>query len=642
MRPVRCRLSRVIFGRSSKRPATGSESRRGARQGQQERSTTLNARIDRSTAVVASPRTPLRLLAGTILTIFVAAFVLTPAGTRASGGAPDVSVIVRTLSGAQERIEGFVTAEGGSITAELPIIDGFSATLSQRVADAIGADPSVVSISPDVALAPQASSYDPGTDTNAMASTTKYSGATAWWRAGYTGDGVDVALIDTGVAPVTGLDGTNKVIYGPDLSIESQSSALTNLDTYGHGTFMAGLIAGNDPSLTAPYDQSPPSAYRGMAPNARIVSLKVGTADGGTDVSQVIAAIDWVVQHAHDPGMNIRVLNLSYGTNSVQPYTVDPLAYAAEVAWKQGIVVVAAGGNYGFQSHANNAPALADPAFDPYLLAVGSSDSNGTETLSDDIVPAFSPWPKRGATRGVDLVAPGMHLQGLRVPNSYIDINHPEGQIDTRYFRGSGTSQSAAIVSGAVALVLQKYPNATPDQVKELLGNSASTIIGKAQQIGGGELQMASALTMPLPYASQRWLASTGTGSLELSRGSDHISMDGVPLTGEQDIMGSPFDAPAIAILEAQGKSWSGGIWNGKSWSGNSWSGNSWSGLSWSGLSWSGLSWSGLSWSGLSWSGNSWSGNSWSGLSWSGLSWSGLSWSGLSWSGTNWSGGGWY
>jgi serine protease AprX len=586
---------------------------------------------------VASPRTPLRLLAGTILTIFVAAFVLTPAGTRTSGDAPDVSVIVRTLSGAQARIEGFVTAEGGSITAELPIIDGFSATLSQRVADAIGADPSVVSISPDVALAPQASSYDPGTDTNSMASTTKYSGATAWWRAGYTGDGVDVALIDTGVAPVTALDGTNKVIYGPDLSIESQSSALTNLDTYGHGTFMAGLIAGNDPSLTAPYDQSPPSAYRGMAPNARIVSLKVGTADGGTDVSQVIAAIDWVVQHAHDPGFNIRVLNLSYGTNSVQPYTVDPLAYAAEVAWKQGIVVVAAGGNYGFQSHANNAPALADPAFDPYLLAVGSSDSNGTETLSDDTVPAFSPWPKRGATRGVDLVAPGMHLQGLRVPNSYIDINHPEGQIDTRYFRGSGTSQSAAIVSGAVALVLQKYPNATPDQVKELLGNSASTIIGKAQQIGGGELQMASALTMPLPYASHRWLASTGTGSLELSRGSDHISMDGVPLTGEQDIMGSPFDAPAIAILEAQGKSWSGGIWNGKSWSGNSWSGNSWSGLSWSGLSWSGLSWSGLSWSG-----NSWSGNSWSGLSWSGLSWSGLSWSGLSWSGTNWSGGGWY
>jgi len=602
---------------------------------------TLNPRTDPSTAVSVASRTSLRSLAGAILTIFVAAVVLTPGSTPASSGAPDVSVIVRTLSGAQARIERFVTSEGGSITAELPIIDGFSGTFPQWVADAIGADPSVVSVSPDVALAPQTASYDPGTDANSMASTTRYSGATAWWRAGYTGAGVDVALIDTGVAPVTGLDGADKVIYGPDLSLESQSANLTNLDTHGHGTFMAGLIAGHDPTLTAPYDQSSPGAYRGMAPDARIVSLKVGTADGGTDVSQVIAAIDWVVQHAHDPGLNIRVLNLSYGTNSVQPYTVDPLAYAAEVAWKQGIVVVAAGGNYGFQSHMNTLPALADPAFDPYVLAVGSSDSNGTDTLADDTVPAFSPWPKRGATRGVDVVAPGMHLQGLRVPNSYIDINHPEGQIDSRYFRGSGTSQSAAIVSGAAALVLQKYPGASPDQVKQLLSDTGYPIIGKAQQIGGGELQLASALTTPLPFAWQRWLPSTGAGSLELARGSDHISMDGVALTGEQDIMGSPFDSTAMAVLEAQARSWSGGIWNGKSWSGNSWSGNSWSGLSWSGLSWSGLSWSGLSWSGLSWSGNSWSGNSWSGLSWSGLSWSGASWSGLSWSGTNWSGGGW-
>jgi serine protease AprX len=568
--------------------------------------------------------------------MFVAAFALTPSGTPASNGGPDVSVIVRTVAGAQARLESFVTSEGGSITADLPIIDGFSATLPQRVADAIGSDPWVLSVSPDAALAPQTSSYDPGTDANSMASTTRYSGATAWWRAGYTGAGVDVALIDTGVAPVTGLDGAGKVVYGPDLSLESQSADLTNLDTYGHGTFMAGLIAGHDPTLTAPYDQSSPGAYRGMAPDARIVSVKVGTADGGTDVSQVIAAIDWVVQHAHDPGMNIRVLNLSYGTNTSQPYTVDPLAYAAEMAWKQGIVVVAAGGNYGFQNHLNTQPALADPAFDPYVVAVGSSDSNGTDTLADDTVPAFSPWPKRGATRGVDMVAPGMHLQGLRVPNSFIDINHPEGLIDARYFRGSGTSESAAIVSGAAALVLQKYPNATPDQVKGLLSDTGYPIIGKAQQIGGGELSLASALTLPLPFASQGWLPSTGTGSLELARGSDHISMDGVALTGEQDIMGSPFDAAAMAVLEAQGKSWSGGIWNGKSWSGNSWSGNSWSGVSWSGLSWSGSSWSGLSWSG-----NSWSGKSWSGLSWSGLSWSGNSWSGLSWSGGNWSCGGW-
>ena len=227
---------------------------------------------------------------------------------------------------------------------------------------------------------------------------------------------------------------------------------------------MAGLIAANSP------------AYRGMAPGARIVSVKVGVADGGTDVSQVIAAIDWVVQHRHDGDLNIRIINLSYGTNSAQDYKVDPLAYAAERAWKEGIVVVAAGGNYGFQSHMNNAPALSDPAIDRYVIAVGASDSNGTLTQLDDKVPAFSPWPKRGATRSVDLIAPGAHIQGLRVPESYLDQNHPEGQLGSRYFRGSGTSESAAMVSGAAALILDKHPGASPDEVKKLLTSTAFEI----------------------------------------------------------------------------------------------------------------------------------------------------------------------
>ncbi len=211
-----------------------------------------------------------------------------------------------------------------------------------------------------------------------MSNTTSWTGAAAWWQAGYTGAGVDVAVIDTGVSPVEGLASPGKVVYGPDLSLESQSDALRNLDSSGHGTFMAGLIAGRDSGLQQPYAAAPPSAYRGMAPDARIVSIKVGVADGGVDVSQVIAAIDWVVQHRYDNGMNIRVINLSYGTNSTQDATVDPLSFAAEQAWKKGIVVVAAGGNAGFQRHMNNAPALANPANDRYLLAVGSTDSLAT------------------------------------------------------------------------------------------------------------------------------------------------------------------------------------------------------------------------------------------------------------------------
>ena len=479
-----------------------------------------------------------------------------------------------------------------------------------------------------------ASAYDPASDPYSMQNITAGDGTQAWWNAGDTGKGVDVAVIDTGVSPVPGLNGPGKVINGPDLSLESQNPNLTNLDTNGHGTFMAGLIAGND---------GQPGGYRGVAPDARIVSLKVGVADGGTDVSQVIAAIDWVVQHRHDNGMNIRVLNLSYGTNSTQQYTVDPLAYAVEQAWKAGIVVVAAAGNSGFQKGVN-AQGLADPAYDPQILAVGATDTAGTAVPWDDSVASFSASCNNGCS-APDLVAPGSHMQGLRVPGSYIDQNYPAGAISDQYFRGSGTSEATAFVSGAVADLLQRYPQLTPDQVKEMLtSNCVKLNANNWKQEGCGELDMSRLLGASIPSvsASQQYNApSTGTGSLEASRGSDHISMNGVVLQGEQDIFGQPFNSGLMATLEANGSSWSGGTWNGSNWTGSSWSGSSWSGSSWSGSSWSGSSWSGSSWSGSSWSGSSWSGSSWSGSSWSGSSWSGSSWSGSSWSGGSWLGASW-
>ena len=432
-----------------------------------------------------------------------------------------------------------------------------------------------------VSSAGAAGGYDPATDVNSMYSTAQYIGATAWWNVGYTGRGIDVAVIDSGVSPVPGLDAPEKVVYGPDLSLDSQASNLTNLDSYGHGTFIAGLIAGRDATLTAPYANSPASAYRGIAPDARIISLKVATADGGADVSQVIAAIDWVVQHAHDPGLNIRVINLSYGTNSTQAYGVDPLADAAEQAWKHGIVVVAAAGNTGYQ-RGNGAPGLADPAYDPYVIAVGASDSTGTTTTHDDVMAAYSASSAGcGSCKNPDFVAPGSHLQGLRVVNSWLDVNHPAGQVDGRYFRGSGTSEAAAVTSGAVALVLQKYPTMTPDLVKRFFQTNAVKLASfDSQAQGAGEIQLGRMLnaTPQWSYTGQRFSAATGTGSLELARGQDHLTQNGVTLTGERDIFGHRVDASALAAGEASGSSWSGGVWNGSSWSGSTWSGSSWSG----------------------------------------------------------------
>jgi serine protease AprX len=474
----------------------------------------------------------------------------------------------------------------------------------------------------------RAGNYDPANDPSSMFNITSSTGAQDWWKSGYTGAGVDVAVIDTGCAPVAGLNTPGKLVFGPDLSLESQAPNLRGLDTNGHGTFMSGLIGANDAGYGA--GNLNPSTYRGMAPDARILCVKVATADGGTDVSQVIAAIDWVVQHQHDNGLNVRVLNLSYGTNSTQSWLVDPLAFAAEQAWKHGIVVVAAAGNSGYQK-GKGAPGLASPAYDPYLVAVGATSRNGNGKGAKDTMASFSAsGPGCGGCRNPDLVAPGAHVQGLRVPGSYVDQSTPPGLLDARFQRGSGTSEATAIVSGAVALVLQKYPYLTPDQVKKFLKTETTKIPGaddKAQGKGGLDLgDLLNKRPDTGGAADQHFGNATGTGSLEISRGDDHLTRDGVTLRGEIDIFGHAFDSTWMASLEASAASWSGGTWNGNSWSGNSWSGNSWSGNSWSGNSWSGNSWSGNSWSGNSWSGNSWSGNSWSGNSWSGNSWSGDSW----------------
>ncbi len=466
----------------------------------------------------------------------------------------------------------------------------------------VGAVVAIVAVSPMFAALPAGAdaTYDPATDPYSMAATAAVAGAPGWWNAGYTGQGVDVAVIDTGVSPVVGLATAGKIIYGPDLSLESQAANLRNLDTNGHGTFMAGLIAGKDSTLTKPYSAAPASAYRGIAPDARIVSLKVATADGGTDVSQVIAAINWVVQHKNDNGMKIRVLNLSYGTNSTQASTIDPLSYAVEQAWKKGIVVVVAAGNSGFQQERG----LANPAHNRFVIGVGGFDTNGTPSLGDDQLGAYSAGVAGSGDRGPDFTAAGSHLQGLRVPSSYLDATHPEGVLGSRYFRGSGTSQAAAITSGMVALLLQKYPTLTPDQVKRFIATNTDSATGAdpdPDYWGSGKISLTRlAAKTPANY-TQNFTNATGTGTLEAARGTDHITANGVVLSGEKDIFGRSFNSAAMAAAEAAGSSWSGGIFNGSSWSGSSWSGSSWSGSSWSGSSWSGSSWSGSSWSGGSW-----------------------------------------
>ncbi|HXA28733.1 MAG TPA: S8 family serine peptidase [Candidatus Angelobacter sp.] len=564
---------------------------------------------------------------------------------RPAGAAGAVRVVVRAVPGAAATAADAVERAGGQVLSVLSSIDQVVATVPASSVPNLQRAGGVVEVTEDAPLHMLSASFDPVTDVGSAYSTSRITGAADFWKAGYTGQGVDVAVIDSGVVPVDGLTAPGKVVLGPDLSWESQNPATAHLDTYGHGTHVAGLIAGRDDAAAAPYTD--PAHFTGIAPDARIVSVKVADAHGAADVSQVIAAIDWVAQHRNDAPLHIRVLNLAFGTDSTQSWRYDPLAYAAEAAWRLGIVVVVSGGNDGTGS-----TTLADPAYDPNLIAVGAADTRGTVGVADDTVANFS---STGRSRHPDLVAPGVHMVSLRDPGSYVDQTYgATGQVGDRFFRGSGTSQAAAVVSGAAALLLSQRPWLTPDQVKQVLVDSAQPLRGQpATRQGAGELDLHEALhTGAADSAGDRGdgehsgggdggPVALGTGTLEGARGTAHVSIDGIALTGERDIFGRAWNSAAMARAEARGSTWSGGAWNGSTWSGSTWSGSTWSGSTWSGSTWSGSTWSGSTWSGSTWSGSTWSGSTWSGSTWSGSTWSGSTWSGSTWSGSTWSGGSW-
>jgi hypothetical protein len=551
------------------------------------------------------------------------ALVALPA-TSVTPGTSLVSVIVRERPGAGQAAEAAVRRLGGRVERHISIIRGFVADIPVPAADDLAAAPGVLTVTPNrpVHLLHQINGYDAKSAAGSLYQTRRLIGALDMADRGYTGNGVDVALIDSGVVPVPGLDEPGQIVNGPDLSFESAAPNLQYLDSYGHGTHMAGIIAGRDGSpreclliLCSGTGYQDHDDADGVAPEARIVNVKVANALGATDVSQVIAAIDWVVQHRRDNGMNIRVLNLSFGTDGVQDYRLDPLAYAAEVAWRKGIVVVVAGGNAGYGTAKLN-----NPAYDPYVISVGAADLKGTTDGTDDVVPVWS--SKGNGARNPDVVAPGQSIVSYRVVNSYVDQNFPGGRVNTRFFKGSGTSQAAAVVSGAAALLIDQRPSLTPDQVKALLTSTASRLPNAdATAQGAGRVNLYSARTAKTPSAAQTWEQSTGTGSIEAARGSAHVLVDGTELSGEQDARGYAWDGNQWSATSWTGTSWSGGTWNGNQWSGGNWNGNQWSGNQWSGNQWSGNQWSGNQWSGNQWSGNQWSGNQWSGNVWPNWQW---------------------
>ena len=344
------------------------------------------------------------------------------------------------------------------------------------------------------------------------------------------GAGVRVAVLDTGVSDSPGLNRASGRLVDA-YSWDGSTDALA--DGYGHGTFMASVLAGG------PAEGSDGRPV-GVAPGATVLVVRVADEQGRTSLSQVLGGLNWVVGNA----ASVDVANLSF--SYVRPgagYGSDPLVDAVGAARDKGVVMVVSAGND---------PALVgDPGFAPQAITAGAADL----TARAASVASFSGSDLVAGVAKPDVVASGVSVLGVLPSGSGVAALHPEAKERGTLWRGSGTSQAAAVTSGAAALLLAKRPDATPRQVKAALRAAARQLPGDRD----------------------------GAGLLRLSNAQPRGGSDDAALSPSQDGTGEGgFDA----------NSWSANSWSANSWSANSWSDSGWAANSWSANSWSANSWS--------------------------------------------------
>ena len=573
-----------------------------------------------------------RLLAGAVAG-GLSAVALTPAlGAFAdAGGAngPSQAVIVEAPDGVDVN-SLLALLPPGQAKKALAIINGAAVNLNQHWISVLQSAGAVVS--PDQPVTVQGAAYSknlgcPGPTSASTPSGNFVADTGADRLANRTGDqgqGVTVAVLDTGIN--ASLPDFTNLVGGVDLT--GGNSPFT--DEYGHGTFVAGLVAGNGASSGG--------QYTGEAPQAGLVSIKAAGASGVTTTSTIVQGIDWAVRNQST--YNIGVLNLSFGALPTGPTATEPMDRAVEAAWRAGIVVVVSAGNAGpFNG------TIMSPGDDPLAITVGAFADNDSSRPADWGMCDFSsvgPTQYDGWFKP-DLVAPGRSVVSVADPGSTVYAANPQALVGTGNFVGSGTSFSAAITSGAAALVLSAHPDAAPNGVKgRLLGNAMPGPTQDPFVDGHGVLNALYATQGPVLRYEQ---AAARQAEVASAAGANPVVNLGSSWNGSSwnagNWVGSSWNGSSWNGSSWNGSSWNGSSWNGSSWNGSSWNGSSWNGSSWNGSSWNGSSWNGMVWDGSSWNGSSWNGSSWNGSSWNGSSWNGSSWNGSSWNGSSWNGSSW-
>ena len=579
-----------------------------------------------------------RLVLGAAIAASATALAL---GAPTVAAAPPVEATTSLLSiidaSTPAQISAAVAAHGGSVLGVYEVADALLVSLP--VGTTAPAGTVVVA---DVALHVTSSTSTATADRKgATYRTTIDAPASA------TGDGVTVALVDTGVADVADLAGR---VHHVNVSGGPAGDGL------GHGTFVAGLIAGSG--------RSSHGTYTGVAPDAEILDVQVATADGTTSLVRVLAGLQ-AVANAARVDRTLKVVSLALSTGNPLPPQADPLARALDRLWARGLTVVVAAGNDGPDD-----ATVSSPGADPTLITVGSLDEHATSARADDTVNAFSSRGTQFGTDKPDLVAPGTSLISTRAPGSSADLANPQSRVGDAYFTGSGTSMAEAVTAGAVAVLLDTRSSLTPDAIKTLLVRDAYDADGLtlANGAGAGGLDLGAAVaaapTMkvrhPVRSGPSRVLDAYGPSTADAAAwqafqdGWTDGDLDAVaaawadlsPQTrrwaatafAQALLAQNPgMDADEYAALTEMARSWATQAWTARSWATDAFVARSWAARSWAARSWAIDDWAARSWADSSFTARSWALQDWSARSWADAQFAARSWAARSWSATDWS-----
>jgi serine protease AprX len=565
--------------------------------------------------------------------------------------------IILSTTGGTAGADGAVSASGGTVEQNLDFISAVQATVPATAVGQLASSSDVAYISLDAPV----QSLDGGFSqwlwggfsldriVSAYPSAVKVGDA---WSSGDYGQGVGVAVVDTGISPVTNADftsanGVSRVVA----SVEVNSSTTSTNDGYGHGTHIAGIVGGDGDASNG--------KYVGIAPRANLVNVKISDDQGNSSMGSLLAGLQWIFTNRVQ--YNIKVVNLSLHSSIAESYKTSPIDAAVEFLWTHGIFVVVAAGNTGNAANAVFYP----PSNDPYVMTTGAIDDKGTTYTGDDVPAAFSSYgvTQDGFTKP-DLLAPGVGIVSDTDPNSILyQQGLSLGKVITPgpYLKLSGSSMAAGVMSGVAALVSQAHSDWTPGQLKCTLitkarklystgtaypANFAVPNAGSTVWLWGPSCNSDRGLTpshgltgvpiVPLVSAVAFVLSQPDPFAAAAAIGLDPVAANFVTTSPTDPTVALSIDTVDWAAIKWDAIKWDSIKWDAIKWDSIKWDSIKWDSIKWDSIKWDAIKWDSIKWDAIKWDSIKWDSIKWDSIKWDSIKWDSIKWDSVMWDAIKW------